>query len=255
MREQNIADKKLLNEIKHGKFIAERGEEIWNWSSAAGKLRRDKRAKFFKDFLGNGSKKVLEIGCGTGLFTQEIAKTNNLITAIDVSEDLINIAKERVVSRNVNFEIGNVHKTSFARGTFDYIVGSSVLHHLNVDGALQEFYRILKPGGKLIFTEPNMLNPLIALQKNIPWLKKKMGDSPDETAFIRWMLFRKMKNFGFDNIEIIPFDFLHPATPAALALGMKYISDFMEKVPLLKEIAGSLKITSQKNERDVRKNR
>ena len=53
------------------------------------------------------------------------------------------------------------------------------MHHLNVKKALVEFYRVLKPGGTIYFTEPNMLNPIIAVQKNIPFIKKLMGDTPD----------------------------------------------------------------------------
>ena len=46
-----------------------------------------------------------------------------------------------------------------------------------------------------------MLNPLIMLQKNIPWLKERMGDSPDEIAFVRWKLHTTLSEAGFDNIE------------------------------------------------------
>jgi hypothetical protein len=42
----------------------------------------------------------------------------------------------------------------------------------------------LKSGGTIYFTEPNMLNPQIAIQKNVSWVKRKLGDSPDETAFL-----------------------------------------------------------------------
>ena len=38
-----------------------------------------------------------------------------------------------------------------------------------------------------------MLNPQIAIQKNIPWVKRKLGDSPDETAFFRWPLRRLLE--------------------------------------------------------------
>ena len=71
---------------------------------------------------------------------------------------------------------------------FDAVVGSSVLHHLDVAQALRECFRVLKPEGVICFTEPNMLNPQIALQKNISFLKKRLGDSPDETTFFRWQI-------------------------------------------------------------------
>jgi len=63
------------------------------------------------------------------------------------------------------------------------------------------------------FTEPNMLNPQIMIQKNVPWIKGKLGDSPDETAFIRWRMCSIMRKIGFDNIKITPFGWLHPFVP------------------------------------------
>ena len=105
---------------------------------------------------------------------------------------------------------------SYSEAVFDSVVGSSVLHHLEIEEALREIYRVLKPGGTIYFTEPNMLNPQIAIQKNVPWIKRKLGDSPDETAFFRWPLWRLLEQTGYRDVRIDPFDFLHPKTPVAL---------------------------------------
>jgi ubiquinone/menaquinone biosynthesis C-methylase UbiE len=82
---------------------------------------------------------------------------------------------------------------TFENRRFDYILGSSVLHHLDIEKAISEIYRVLKDGGIIAFTEPNMMNPQIALQKNIPYLKRKLGDSPDETVFFRWKISKLLK--------------------------------------------------------------
>ena len=129
---------------------------------------------------------------------------------------------------------------------FDSVVGSSVLHHLEITEALREIYRVLKIGGAIYFTEPNMLNPQIAIQKNVPWIKRKLGDSPDETAFFRWPLRRLLKRTGFRDVQIYPFDFLHPKTPFPLVNGLNAIGRFLEHVPALSEFAGSLYIRAVK---------
>jgi hypothetical protein len=83
-------------------------------------------------------------------------------------------------------------------------------------------------------------------QKNIPFIKKMLGDSPDETAFFRWGLKRRLRKSGFTNITIIPFDFLHPLTPKFLIKIISRIGNTLERMPLLREIAGSLFITAEK---------
>lgn len=239
-------DQRIQNEILHGEYIREHGEEIWNWSSPAGKLRWARRCRLFKEFIGNRKSLVLEIGCGTGLFTKELAETDNQIVAIDISEALIEKAKERVHTRNVEFVVDNAYKTKFKPNSYDFIVGSSSLHHLEVDLALKEFSRILKPGGGIMFTEPNMMNPQIALIKNIPAIKRRAGDSPDETAFFRWGIAGKLCDHGFTEISIVPFDFMHPGIPESLLGVAGQLTSIIEKVPFLKEIAGSLIIQCRK---------
>ena len=242
-----MKNKRILNEIKHGKFISQKGENIWGWSSDAGKIRWKRRSNMFKEFIGNNSLKVLELGCGTGLFTQELIKTKNFITSIDISEELINIAKQRIISDNVNFITENAYKTKFEDNSFDFIVGSSVLHHLELDLALKEMNRLLNKNGKIMFTEPNMLNPQIMVQKNIPFIKKLAGDSPDETAFFKWQIKKKLIEYNFNPLTVKPFDFLHPSIPSSFIPFVKPATNFIEKIPIVKEIAGSLVIQSQKN--------
>jgi 2-polyprenyl-3-methyl-5-hydroxy-6-metoxy-1,4-benzoquinol methylase len=241
-----VKDERILNEIRHGEYIRKHGEEIWNWSSPAGKLRWARRCRLFAEFLGNHKSRVLEIGCGTGLFTKELARTDNTIVAIDISDSLIMKAKERVSSTNVNFIVGNAYETEFKSGSFDFVIGSSSLHHLEVDSALNEFNRILKSGGRMMFTEPNMMNPQVALIKNVPSIKHRAGDSPDETAFFRWKIAKKFRDHNFVNISVEPFDFIHPQTSAWLLNLTERLTIILEQVPLIREIAGSLIIQCRK---------
>ena len=239
-------DKRNKREIEHGRVILRRGEEVWNWSSPAGRMRRKRRCRLFTSFFKGRNKKILEIGCGTGLFTQCLARLDNHIFSIDISEDLLDKARRRISSSNVTFKVDNACRSGFETEWFDYVVGSSILHHLEVDAALKEVFRLLKPGGKLLFTEPNMMNPQIALQKNIPILKKWAGDSPDETAFFRWIIHKKIEDQGFVNVRVTPFDFLHPAIPRYLLPVLSPVASFLETLPFIREIAGSLIISAVK---------
>src|SRR5438045_210396 len=154
------------------------------------------------------------------------------MVAGDVSPELLEIAKANCSAPNVRYEIQNAYELSCPDAAFDSVVGSSVLHHLEIEEAIREIYRVLKPSGTIYFTEPNMLNPQIAIQKNVPWVKRKLGDSPDETAFFRRPLRRLLEVTGFRDVRINSFDFLHSKTPTALISGVSAVGRFLESVPV-----------------------
>jgi hypothetical protein len=91
-----------------------------------------------------------------------------------------------------------------------------------------------------------MMNPQIMLQKNIPCIKRKLGDSPDETAFFKGQMKRLLRNAGFIEIRVVPFDFLHPSVPPRFIRTVSAMGNTAERIPLLRSIAGSLFITARK---------
>ena len=237
---------RISREIQHGRFLAEHGAgEIWNWETSAGRIRWARRVKMLSSHLKPGMT-VLELGCGTGSFTRELARSGADVVAIDVSPELLEMAKANCSAPNVQYQIQNAYALTYSEGTFDSVVGSSVLHHLEIEAALREIYRVLKPRGTILLTEPNMLNPQIAIQKNVLWIKRKLGDSPDETAFFRWPLRRLLEQIGYRDVRIDPFDFLHPRTPVPLIGRVNTLGRFLEKVPVISELAGSLFIRAVK---------
>jgi SAM-dependent methyltransferase len=237
---------RLKHEIEHGRYLVSHGAgEVWNWESPAGRIRWKRRVAMLSSHLTIGME-VLELGCGTAYLTRELALTGASITAIDISPDLLEIARCECSEPNVRFEIQNAYDLTFPDASFDCVVGSSVLHHLEIEVALGQIYRVLRPGGTIRFTEPNMLNPQIAIQKNVPAVKQQIGDSPDETAFFRWPLRRRLEQAGFCEILITPFDFLHPKIPASWIPTVQMLGNLLENMPLVSEIAGSLYIRAVK---------
>ncbi len=235
---------KAEREIIHGRLIAGRDpESIWGWKTPAGKVRAKRRAEWISEsaHLGPG-RKILEIGCGTGMFTQIFAETGARIVAVDISYELIETARsrglpaDRVIFLQKRFEDCDVD------GPFDAVIGSSILHHLDIEEALERIYELLKPGGIMSFSEPNMLNPQIMVQKNVPLIKARMGDSPDETAFFRWRLRDLLLEAGFAGVSILPYDWLHPATPASMIETVARAGRVLEMLPIIREFAGSLHI-------------
>jgi len=240
----------LDHEIEHGrKLMREGAESVWNWSSPAGRKRADRRAAFLVQAgkIASGDL-ALEIGCGTGLFSRKVFDlTGARIKAVDLSPELLLIARNSLEQRTgIEFTEEDAMHLSSKDCTFDVVFGSSILHHMVFDAALREILRVLKKRGRMVFAEPNMLNPQILIQKNIPFIKKRLGDSPDETAIVRWKLKKQMEELGFSNIRITPYDFLHPATPAAMIPFVDKAGRLIEKIPGLREIAGSVIIYAEK---------
>lgn len=243
---KTINQDRVANEIAHGKFLAQGSTEaIWGWDSAAGKHRAVKRAaKIIAAAQLAPGKHALEIGCGTGMFTRMFADSGARITANDVSPDLIEIAQKN--NPEVNF-ICMPFEELPSTAQYNAIIGSSVLHHLDLDAALQKSIELLRPGGRLAFAEPNMLNPQVFAERT--FLRNALDYvSPDETAFVRWHLAKKLKQLGFINIHLTPFDWLHPAIPATWINTIESVGRVLEALPAVREFSGSLLISCQKPE-------
>lgn len=190
--------------------------------------------------------RALEVGCGTGLFTEIFAQSGAAITALDLSPELIELARRREgLGNEVEFVCSSVEAYS-PESRFDVVLGSSVLHHLELPSALECIRVFLKRRGSMAFAEPNGLNPQIFVQKRVDWLKRKMGDVPTEISFTRWSIEQLLVRCGFRDTLVTPRDWLHPATPDSLIPPLLRLQELLERVPLVREFAGSLYLFARK---------
>jgi ubiquinone/menaquinone biosynthesis C-methylase UbiE len=239
---------RLAREIEHHRGIADQAEIIWNWDSPSGRRRAERRASIFVERcrLAPG-RRALEIGCGTGIFLEKVASSGARLVGLDLSEDLLAKARARLGAvPNVALHRGNAEHLPYAHASFDAVYGSSVLHHLDLDRALREVLRVLRPGGLCAFTEPNVVNPQVALMFRLGLTKKYFGVSPDEMAFSRFRALGALKRAGFAEPHLRPVDFLHPATPEALCDAVDRLGRGLERVPLLREITGSFVVSGRR---------
>ncbi|MDP3987947.1 MAG: class I SAM-dependent methyltransferase [Candidatus Levybacteria bacterium] len=112
--------------------------------------------EIFKNLDSSGSKKleVLDIGCGTGGLEEFLNPFKNNILGIDVSEEMLKIAKKKYPKVTYkNIDIYGFKSTK----KFDLIVGNAILHHLkDYEFCLEKLIKLLKPGGCIYFGhEPN----------------------------------------------------------------------------------------------------
>lgn len=91
---------------------------------------------------------VLDVGCGPGTITVDIASriAPGTIIGVDVAEDAIAAAKE--LDASIEFKVDDAYNLSFADESFDIVHAHQVLQHLTDPvAALREWKRVLKPGG------------------------------------------------------------------------------------------------------------
>lgn len=102
-------------------------------------------------------KDVLEIGCGTGYGSSILAEHAKSVTAIDISEAAINIAKESYIKDNLRFAVGDAGNLSaFKDGSYDIVFSSQCIEHVIVyEKFVSEVSRILKKGGTFVVITPN----------------------------------------------------------------------------------------------------
>jgi SAM-dependent methyltransferase len=232
-------------------MMAEKGEALsWAERSPIAPRRRAMRASRIVAGAGlepGDGLSVLDVGCGTGSYTLPLALgTAARVYAIDVTPEVLPQAKA-VLPGNATPLAAEATRLPFPDETFDAIVGNAVLHHLlPLDAFVPELLRVLKPKGRFCFAEPNLINPHMYLQMEIPYFRAMIEASPDEHPFVRWTLRSDLERLGLLVHEITPFDFMYPAIPERLIGAVERLGTILEATPLICEIAGSLLIRAEK---------
>ena len=106
---------------------------------------------------GLDNKRVLEMGCGLGRLTFLLAEMGAHVTATDLSDEALRVTQERMRHYGVadRVECLNIaaENLPFPPASFDLVVGSYILHHIEIEEAGRQISRVLKPGGTGLFLE------------------------------------------------------------------------------------------------------
>ncbi len=105
---------------------------------------------FAKGFSG---KKLLEVGCGLGLELARLGKLGFDVTGIDLAPTAVKLCNEHLQRKNLRGKalVENAEQMNFQSETFDAVYSSGVLQHTpHVNKAIDEIWRVLKPGGKAL---------------------------------------------------------------------------------------------------------
>jgi SAM-dependent methyltransferase len=138
--------------------------EIYSQGGLLGLVYRERMqaALAWIDALGlDPGAKVLEIGCGAGLATLELARRGYTVDSTDSSADMVALASQRIAQADVAdvaVSVADVHELPYAAGSFELVLALGVLPWLHSpQPALEQIARVLVPGGHAILSADNRL--------------------------------------------------------------------------------------------------
>jgi SAM-dependent methyltransferase len=139
-----------------------------------------KRLRIIRDMVAEQpGMRILEIGSGGGHVLSMFRHSK--LTALDVSDVYLDIARRRLAGYDVQFVKSEVEHAGFTSGSFDCIICTEVLEHIvDPNRVLREVKRLLVPGGRAVITIPNdvLIDRLRALLRYTParWLTAGRSD-------------------------------------------------------------------------------
>lgn len=153
-------------------------------------------------------KRVLEVGCGVGDFSIYLSNYAFEVIGIDFSAEAIRIGNEKIKCNNSKAILKQMDAQNllFNADEFDIIISCECLEHLpDPKSALNEMYRVLKPGGNIILTTENYSNAMAYLVLynrliNRPY-DSGSGVQPIENFFVFWKVKKMFKDAGFSKIR------------------------------------------------------
>jgi 2-polyprenyl-3-methyl-5-hydroxy-6-metoxy-1,4-benzoquinol methylase len=135
--------------------------------------------EFLYKMLGDlPGKQILDFGCGEGEVAVQLAWLGADVTGMDISPDLIAAATKRAEldAVPIKFVVGDINEES--PGTFDAVICTGVLHHVDIRTVLPRLISCVRPGGIIVISEPIALSPALSRIRRL--LPISTDASPDE---------------------------------------------------------------------------
>ncbi|HMK47213.1 MAG TPA: class I SAM-dependent methyltransferase [Methanocella sp.] len=154
--------------------------------------------------IGNDKQWIIDIGCGSGLPMLTFARKGYKVSLFDYSKKSIEIAKEHFTKAGIKPEevfCQDILKNTLESDRYDVAVSYGVIEHFYDDGKkffIQEMYRVVKPGGIVVISQPNKACiPFTIMQKITKLIGRwKVGFENDNNAE---EVYRFLKELGFED--------------------------------------------------------
>jgi SAM-dependent methyltransferase len=184
--------------------------DVEAWEHKLGKIRE----------YGSSEARVLEFGCGTGGTARRLAGSVGSILATDISGEMLRIAADRGRAEgidNITYQQADFASLEAAEGSFDIVLGMSILHLLDDrEAAMDKARAMLKPGGVFITSTACLLDGYWFMVPILP-IGRLFGAFPPVKAFSGDRLRREIAAAGFE----IDYDWRPKASGALFIVARK----------------------------------
>jgi ubiquinone/menaquinone biosynthesis C-methylase UbiE len=158
-----------------------RTADAYDWWSRVWNLARYTNGAIYGaalESLDERHRRVLDVGCGTGIMSAKLAASGRQVLGVDLSPAMVREAR-RKRSRNLDFVQGDAEHLPVEDGGFDAVVNLISFHHYpHGDRALAEFHRTLRPSGRLVLVIFDRDSLYIRLAQGVnQWTKPIAGDT------------------------------------------------------------------------------
>jgi len=207
--------------LKEGKM--KKDLEIYNqmdWWHPKHSLLKMVPVKFnyFKEKIGNlQDLKILDLGCGGGLLSEEFAKYGAKVTGIDISDNSIKIANKHAKDNNlfIEYKVGSAENIPAINNLFDVVICADCLEHVeDIEKVISEISRVLKKDGIFCYDtiNRNVLSKIIAIwfvDRILRWQYKSLAVTENNYKVHNWKkfikpfeLFHLLKKYNLKNQEV-----------------------------------------------------
>ncbi len=145
--------------------------------------------------------KILDIGCGPGVYARKLYDLDHDVTAIDQIDSIVKLAKKRSNGRAIDFCVANAYKLNFKDNSFDIIITIGLFQHLSdYLVVMEEGARVLKKkGGIFLLITLNSFCLRVFFKKIVDLLSNRRDM---EKRYNPYIMKEKLRKLGFANIQI-----------------------------------------------------
>ena len=154
------------------------------FETSIGKVVREVEAELIREFLNpEPEDRVLDAGCGTGIFTLDILATGSQVTGIDISRPMLGYASSKTANHPFFRVHGDMLRLPFHDNYFDKAVSITALEFIaDARSAVDEMFRVTRPGGCVVVATLNSLSDWAVRRKAKP---QEGEEHVWESAFFR----------------------------------------------------------------------